>query len=54
MELKEQGYILALDDFDFNPQSEQLVPLMHIVKVDLQAADREQLADNMARISAVS
>ncbi|MCL2341307.1 MAG: HDOD domain-containing protein, partial [Proteobacteria bacterium] len=49
-ELKERGYTLALDDFDFNPRSEQLIPLVHIVKVDLQAIDRERLADNMARM----
>ncbi|WP_028317066.1 EAL and HDOD domain-containing protein [Desulfobulbus elongatus] len=49
-ELKEQGYTLALDDFDFNEQSAQLIPSVHIVKVDLQAADRERLTDNMARM----
>ncbi|WP_310599929.1 HDOD domain-containing protein [Desulfobulbus sp.] len=49
-ELKEQGYTLALDDFDFNAQSEQLVPLVNIVKVDLQAVDRERLAEDMARM----
>jgi c-di-GMP phosphodiesterase len=49
-ELKELGYVLALDDFDFNEQSEQLVPFVHIVKVDFQAIDREKLAENMARM----
>ncbi|MCL1981077.1 MAG: HDOD domain-containing protein [Proteobacteria bacterium] len=49
-ELKEQGYTLALDDFDFNEKSEQLVPLVNIVKVDLQAVDRERLEENMARM----
>jgi len=49
-ELKAQGYTLALDDFDFNEKSEQLIPLVNIVKVDLKAVDRERLAENMARM----
>jgi EAL and modified HD-GYP domain-containing signal transduction protein len=49
-ELREQGYTLALDDFDFSARSEQLIPLVHIVKVDMRSIDREQLADNMARM----
>jgi c-di-GMP phosphodiesterase len=48
--LKELGYVLALDDFDFNEQSEQLVPFVHIIKVDFQAIDRESLAENMTRM----
>ncbi len=49
-ELKARGYTLALDDFDFNESSEALIPFVDIVKVDLQAVDREQLAENMARL----
>lgn len=49
-ELREMGYTLALDDFDFNAQSEQLIPSVHIVKVDFQAIDRQGLADNMRRM----
>ena len=49
-ELKELGYVLALDDFDFNEQAEQLIPFVHIVKVDFQAIDQERLAENMARM----
>jgi len=49
-ELKEQGYTLALDDFDFNDQSEQLLPYVHIVKIDFQAVDREKLPENLARM----
>lgn len=49
-ELKELGYTLALDDFDFNEQSEQLIPWVHIVKVDFQAINRDKLAENMARM----
>ncbi|MCL2458284.1 MAG: HDOD domain-containing protein [Desulfobulbus sp.] len=53
-ELKEQGYTLALDDFDFNEKSEQFIPLVSIVKVDFQAVDRERLAENMARMQRYS
>ena len=42
--------MLALDDFDFNEQSEQLLPFVHIVKVDFKAIDRKKLAENMARM----
>lgn len=49
-ELKQMGYILALDDFDFNDQSEQLIPYVNIVKVDVQAVDREELAGHMRRM----
>ena len=49
-ELREKGYILALDDFDFNEQSAQLIPFVHIVKVDFQGIDRENLVENMARM----
>jgi c-di-GMP phosphodiesterase len=49
-ELKELGYTLALDDFDFNEQSELLIPCVHIVKVDFQAIDRERLTENMTRM----
>jgi EAL and modified HD-GYP domain-containing signal transduction protein len=49
-ELKERGYVLALDDFDFNEHSEQLVPFVHIVKVDFLTIDREQLPEHMARM----
>lgn len=50
LELKQQGYTLALDDFDFNPLSEQLLPHVDIVKVDVQAVGMDSLADNMARM----
>jgi EAL and modified HD-GYP domain-containing signal transduction protein len=49
-ELKQQGYVLALDDFDFNPLAEQLIPYVDIVKVDIQAVEREQLVAHMARM----
>ncbi len=33
-ELNDEGYLLALDDFDFNDELEPLVPLVRIIKVD--------------------
>lgn len=41
--LKSRGYIIALDDYDFNPQWEQVLDEIDIIKVDLQASTREQI-----------
>jgi len=46
-ELREAGYILALDDFIDTPEMEPLVQLAHFLKVDFQQLDRngrEQVA----------
>jgi len=46
-ELREAGYILALDDFIDTPAMEPLVELAHFLKVDFQLLDgneREQIA----------
>jgi len=53
-ELKERGYVLALDDFNFNGQTEQLIPWVDIVKVDFQAIDQEKLPENMTRMQQYS
>jgi EAL and modified HD-GYP domain-containing signal transduction protein len=50
LELKRKGYTLALDDFDFNRRSEQLIPYVDIVKVDFQGIDRMLLNENMVRM----
>lgn len=41
-ELKEAGYLLALDDFIPDPAYQPLVDLADIIKVDLMATSREQ------------
>lgn len=46
-ELNDEGYLLALDDFDFNDELEPLVPLVRIIKVDFQAVERSRLREQM-------
>lgn len=41
--LKSRGYMLALDDYDFNPEWEGIFDCIDIIKVDLQASTREQI-----------
>jgi len=46
-ELNEEGYLLALDDFDFNNELEPLFPFARIIKVDFRAVDRTNLGEQM-------
>jgi EAL and modified HD-GYP domain-containing signal transduction protein len=41
--LKTQGYRLALDDFEYGPHAEPLLPLVDVVKLDMLALGREKL-----------
>ncbi|MCC5856441.1 MAG: HDOD domain-containing protein [Idiomarina sp.] len=41
--LKDKGYTLALDDYDFNPAWESILPIIDIIKVDLKASTRDQV-----------
>jgi EAL and modified HD-GYP domain-containing signal transduction protein len=50
--LKLQGYPLALDDFEYTPKSEPLLELVDVVKLDLLALGREQLAGHVERLKA--
>lgn len=47
--LKEQGYMIALDDFVSGDPREPLVPLADIVKVEMQLTTEEQRAELMKR-----
>ena len=49
-ELRDKGYLLALDDFDFNPSAEPFIPMAQIVKVDFRLIDQHHLADYMVRM----
>lgn len=42
--LKAQGYRLALDDFEYSPGADPLLALVDVVKLDLLALGREELA----------
>jgi len=48
--LKEQGYRLALDDFEYGPHAEPLLSLVDVVKLDLLALGRERLARHVERL----
>ncbi len=43
-ELRESGYVFALDDFTYSPGTEQLLPLVKFVKLDLLNLGHERLA----------
>jgi len=49
-ELKRHGYQLALDDFQYSPEAEPLLRIVDVVKLDLLALGRENLAQHVARL----
>jgi c-di-GMP-related signal transduction protein len=48
-QLKQEGYLIALDDFVDTPDWEPLVALTNIVKVDFRLTDREKQSELAAR-----
>jgi len=46
-ELVDDGFTLALDNFDHRPDYEPLLGLAHIAKLDVQALSEERVADNI-------
>ncbi len=40
---REQGYLIALDDFEYRDELKPMLELAHLVKVDLRAHDRDGL-----------
>jgi len=51
--LKQQGYLLALDDFLYRPALDRLIPLADIVKIDVSREDAADQVDHVRRISAI-
>jgi c-di-GMP phosphodiesterase len=49
-ELVEDGFTLALDNFDYRPELEPLLALASVAKLDIQALDRERQADHVRRL----
>jgi EAL and modified HD-GYP domain-containing signal transduction protein len=47
--IKELGYTLALDDHDFDPQWDVLLPYTDIIKVDVVECDEQTLVDNIGK-----
>jgi EAL and modified HD-GYP domain-containing signal transduction protein len=50
IELKRQGYRLALDDFEYSVSAERLLGLVDVVKLDLIALGRDGMAREVARL----
>jgi c-di-GMP phosphodiesterase len=50
IELKRQGYRLALDDFQYSVSAERVLGLVDVVKLDLIALGREGMACEVARL----
>ncbi len=50
IELKRQGYRLALDDFEYSVSAERLLSLVDVVKLDLVALGRERFSRELARV----
>ncbi|MDA0150323.1 EAL and HDOD domain-containing protein [Vibrio sp. LaRot3] len=44
-DLKQQGYVIALDDFAYQPEWERFLPLVHIVKIDIMAMGLDKACD---------
>lgn len=47
--IKELGYTLALDDHDFDPQWDVLLPFADIIKVDVVECDEQALLNNIGK-----
>jgi EAL and modified HD-GYP domain-containing signal transduction protein len=47
--IKDLGYTLALDDHDFDPQWDLLLPYIDIIKVDILECDEQTLIDNIGK-----
>ncbi|MCW8930440.1 MAG: HDOD domain-containing protein [Gammaproteobacteria bacterium] len=45
--LKSQGFILALDDYIYNPDHKPLMPYIDIVKIDIMQLSEEELVDHV-------
>ncbi len=48
--LAAQGYRLALDDYEFEPKWDPLLPYMEIIKVEVPTLNWDRLADQLQRI----
>ncbi|HWE11253.1 MAG TPA: HDOD domain-containing protein [Solirubrobacteraceae bacterium] len=49
-ELRKQGYVLALDDFEYSPSAEPLLELVDVVKLDFLALGRKGLSRQVERL----
>ena len=47
--IKELGYTIALDDHDFDPKWDVLLPYTDIIKIDIVECDEQTLLDNIGK-----
>lgn len=45
--LKSQGFVIALDDYIYNPDHKPLMPFIDIVKIDIMQLTEQQLAEHV-------
>ncbi|MFQ3236247.1 MAG: EAL and modified HD-GYP domain-containing signal transduction protein [Paraglaciecola sp.] len=50
--IKEKGYKLALDDYDFTPKWDELLPYVHFIKVDITDHSVKYIAANIESLKA--
>jgi len=50
-ELRKQGYLIALDDFEFEESKTELIELSHIIKIDVKQIGLEKLPDVVRQIA---
>lgn len=51
-QIKQLGYTLALDDYDFSPKWGPLLPHVHFIKVDISEHSEENIRVNMPQLKA--
>jgi len=51
-ELRQQGFTIALDDFELNEKSEALIPYADIIKLDVLALNRQTLIEHIHYLKA--
>jgi EAL and modified HD-GYP domain-containing signal transduction protein len=51
---RKQGFMIALDDFEYSPQWDPLIPLADIIKIDVLAMSTEEVAETLAQLKGFS
>lgn len=51
---RERGFTIALDDFEYSPQWDAIIPLADIIKVDVLAMSPGQVSETLARLEGFS
>ena len=48
--LHSQGFIIALDDYIYNPSHKPLIEMCQLIKIDIMALSREELAEHVKQL----